>query len=542
MADSMDPLPQSRAWQKLQFHRQSWEPSNLCKLVTADSQRFEHFCLTAAQITVDFSKNYLTQQTWALLAELAAERGVSQAIQKLFAGEYPNINAEQAVLHPLLRNIFPGSGAPIHYSAAEVSLAREQFEKISQRSEMLRAYEWRGPQREIISDVIYIGIGGSSQGPRLGLDALRNYHSSAIRFHFLETYDGSGLTALLSTLSRANTLLVVASKSFATPETMIQANIVRQWLSQNGNRPDQIWAITANQSAALAWGVALENIFLFPPQVGGRFSLWSAVGFPILVMLGRSAFKEFLLGASDMDAHFASAPLARNIPVMLAALSIWYTNFFGATTQAILPYGERFALLVPYLQQLHMESNGKRHDINGNEIAYHTSPIIWGGIGTKSQHSFHQLILQGQHFFPVDFIVAGSDEDDPEQGNCELFANALAQAHVFMAGNKINRTISQDKQKEITGNIPSNFIVMPSVTPRNLGALLALYEHKVFVAGVIWHINSFDQWAVEYGKHCACSVKEILLGATGDQTVFDPSTQGLICYYHQYCAKQVVYE
>ena len=494
----MSELTRSPAWRALAAHQKGIAGTTLAGLFAADPSRRDAFTIESGEILLDYSKHRVDAETMRLLDSLAAQARVPQWIAKMFAGDPINSTEGRAALHVALRS-----------REAAFPPGRDVMPAVREARERMRRFvgEARGGS---ITDVVNIGIGGSDLGPRMLTRALRALSKGGPRLHFVSNIDPADLDATLAELSPETTLFVVASKSFTTAETLANAERARAWLGSAGVSR-HLAAVTANAAGAVALGVPAERVFPLWDWVGGRYSVWSAVGLPVALAAGMDPFEELLEGARAMDEHFRTAPLARNIPVILALLEMWYVNFLGAQTRAVLPYSEDLRDLPAYLQQLEMESNGKRVDRDGNEVDYDTAPVVWGAAGTPSQHSFHQLLHQGTRVVPVDFIVAGRDP--------ALAANALAQAAALAFGDPR----PDAPHKALPGNRPSSVIVLKRLAPRALGELIAMYEHKVFVEGVVWNVNSFDQWGVEHGKALARALLD------GGRTVdLDSSTRALL--------------
>ena len=502
----MSALIRSPAWQALAAHHDRISARTLAALFAADPERAQRFSLEAGPIFLDYSRHRVDAETLRLLVALAEQAQVRRWTEKMFAGDPINATEGRAVLHVALR-------------AANAST------EVRQTRERMRRFvgEVRGDAR--ITDVVNIGIGGSDLGPRMLTRALRTFRTSGPRAHFVSNIDPADLDATLAGLAPATTLFDVASKTFTTAETLANANRARTWLEAGlGKSADlsrHFAAATANVAGAATLGVSAERVFPMWDWVGGRYSVWSAVGLPLALAIGMDGFEELLGGAAEMDAHFRGAPLARNLPVLLALLEIWYVNFFGAQTRAVIPYSEDLRDLPAYLQQLEMESNGKRVDREGNEVDYATAPVVWGASGTNSQHSFHQLLHQGTRLVPVDFVLAR--EAAPSHERAALAANALAQAAALAFGHATPGA----PHKALPGNRPSSVILIERIAPGALGALIAAYEHKVFVEGIVWNLNSFDQWGVEYGKTLARTLAPRLLEG-GDDSYLDSSTRALL--------------
>jgi glucose-6-phosphate isomerase len=504
----MSELIRSPAWQALAAHQKKIAATTLADLFAAEPSRAEAFTIETGELLVDYSKHRVDAETMRLLAGLAAQAQVPQWIAKMFSGDLINNTEARAALHVALRSreaTFP-AGRDV---MAEVRGAREHLRRF--------AGELQGAG--LITDVVNIGIGGSDLGPRMLTRALRAFHRPGPRLHFVSNIDPADLDAALAGLSPATTFFIVASKTFTTAETLENARRARAWLAaalgESAELSRHFAAVTANPAGAAALGVPAERVFPMWDWVGGRYSVWSAVGLPVALAVGMDAFEELLEGARRMDEHFRTEPLGRNLPAVLALLEIWYVNFFGAQTRVVVPYSEDLRDLPAYLQQLEMESNGKRVDRDGREVDYDTAPVVWGAAGTPSQHSFHQLLHQGTRLVPVDFIIAGREPS--------LAANALAQAAALAFGNPQPGA----PYKALPGNRPSSTIVLKHLAPGALGELIAMYEHKVFVEGAIWNVNSFDQWGVEHGKTLARTLAPRLRDG-GQAADLDSSTRGLL--------------
>ena len=517
----MSALVRSPAWQALAAHQKKIAAANLDALFAADPSRAGRFTIEAGGILVDYSKHRADAETMRLLAALASQAQVPQWIARMFAGDPINNTEGRPALHVALRAreaVFP-AGRDV---MAEVRGTRERLRRFAGEAQRGAL---RGASGRAITDVVNIGIGGSDLGPRMLTRALRRFHKPDLRVHFVSNIDPADLDAALTGLAPETTLFIVASKTFTTTETLENAQRAKAWLEAAlGSSADlsrHFAAATANIAGAAALGVPQERVFPLWDWVGGRYSVWSAVGLPVALAAGMDAFEELLEGARSMDEHFRTEPLERNIPVVLALIEIWYVNFLGSQTRAVIPYSEDLRELPAYLQQLEMESNGKRVDRDGREVDYDTAPVVWGASGTPSQHSFHQLLHQGTRLVPVDFVVAG--ESDPSAAQMALAANALAQAAALAFGNPVPGA----PHKALPGNRPSSTVLLRRLAPRELGELIAMYEHKVFVEGVIWNLNSFDQWGVEHGKTLARTLAPRLLGS-GEAADLDSSTRALL--------------
>lgn len=517
------------------------------ELFKKDPERFEKFHLSFENMLVDFSKNRLTQETVDLLISLANECKLDEAIKSMFEGEAINQTENRSVLHIALRN---RSNIPVMVEGQDVmAQVNEVLHQMEQFSDKLLNGIWKGYTGKPITDLVNIGIGGSDLGPLMVTEALRSYHLN-IQPHFVSNVDGTHLAEVLKLVNPETTLFVIASKTFTTQETMTNALSARQWFldksNQQGDVAKHFVAVSTNEAAVKSFGIAPENMFVFWDWVGGRYSLWSAIGLSIACTIGFKNFIELLEGAHAMDKHFQSEAFDKNIPVILALIGIWYTNFFDAASEAILPYDQYMHRFAAYFQQGNMESNGKSIDRNGDPVNYATGPIIWGEPGTNGQHAFYQLIHQGTQLIPCDFIAPIRSHNPMGDHHDKLLSNFFAQTEALMLGKTKAEVMTELKalsmnEKQIQfhtpfrvfeGNKPTNSILIELLTPRALGSLIAMYEHKIFVQGVIWNIFSFDQWGVELGKALA---KKILpeLGAADPVTSHDPSTNGLINHFNR---------
>ncbi len=514
------------AWQALAAHREQAAGLNMRELFREDPGRFHRLSLRRAGLWLDYSKNLINDETLKLLVRLAEEAELPEAIAAMFRGDMINRSEERPALHIALRNM---RGNAIEVDGEDIMpMIQDTLSRMEKFTWRVHSGQWRGMTGKPFRDVVNIGIGGSFLGPKLVSAALRPFWNHAINCHYVANIDGSHITEVLKYLSPETTLFIVASKSFTTPETLSNARAARQWFVQNGGREDQIHkhfvAVTAREERAVEFGVRPKNIFPMWDWVGGRYSLWSAIGLPILLAVGMEHFRMLLRGAHEMDEHFRTAPLTENMPVLMALLGVWYGNFWGATSHAILPYDHYLRGLPAHLQQLDMESNGKSVTHEGEPVDYMTGPIIWGGVGANGQHAYHQLLHQGTHLVPSDFIIPLQTHNPVDHHHALLFANCLSQSQALMHGRteeeayEALRAAGMKKadarrlapHKTIPGNRPSNTIVFRKANPRTVGALIALYEHKVFTQGVIWNVNSFDQWGVELGKELGRTVYERL--------------------------------
>jgi glucose-6-phosphate isomerase len=537
-------LTSSAIWQQLTAHQQQVAQLQLRDLFDSEPNRFNQYSLQVDELLLDYSKNLITDETFPLLLELARQSNLEARRDAMFSGEAINNTEQRSVLHTALRN---DVNKPIVVNGSDVMPdVNAELEKMRAFSEQVRSGQWLGHSGKTITDIVNIGIGGSDLGPVMVSAALKSYHHPDLTMHFVSNVDGSHWTDTLTSLDPERVLIIVASKTFTTQETMTNARSARQWLLEHFEDQAAVArhfvAVSTNAEAVVEFGIAKDNIFGFWDWVGGRYSLWSAVGLPIVLAIGMDNFTELLAGAHSMDEHFRTAPLEKNMPVIMAMLGVWYRNFFNANTQAVLPYSQRLHRFSAYLQQLDMESNGKSVNREGVAVDYATGPIIWGEPGTNGQHAFYQLIHQGTELIPCDFLIAAcSDVGENDPHHAILVANFLAQTEALMTGKTEQQVrgeltaagITGAEQDALTphkvfqGNRPSNSLVFNQLTPHTLGGLIALYEHKVFCQGVVWNVNSFDQWGVELGKQLA-SVILPELEQSGEVGSHDSSTNGLM--------------
>jgi glucose-6-phosphate isomerase len=503
------------------------------ELFASDPARAERFSLQVGDLLLDYSKNRITDETLALLLRLAQQADVAGWRERMFGGEKINNTENRAVLHVALRN---RSNRPVMVDGEDVMpKVNAVIDKMGAFAEQVRSGAWRGYSGERITDVVNIGIGGSDLGPKMVVEALKPFQHPQLRAHFISNVDGAHVLEVLENLNPATTLFIVASKTFTTQETMTNAHRARAWFLAQAKSDQHIAghfvAVSTNREAVTAFGIDPANMFEFWDWVGGRYSLWSAIGLPIVLAVGKERFEELLAGAHAMDEHFRSAPPERNMPLILALLGVWYGNYFGAESQVILPYDHYLRSLPAYLQQADMESNGKSVDRDGRPVDYATGPVIWGATGINGQHAFYQLLHQGTRLVPADFIVTVEPHTGLQAHHDILLANFLAQTEALMRGRSRSETEAQTRQfveqKVFEGNHPSNAILLRRLTPHALGMLIALYEHKIFVQGVIWNLNSYDQWGVELGKQLASRILPELRAA-GDAASHDASTNALI--------------
>jgi len=531
------------AWNALLNHHRDVAPLHMRDLFAADPGRFEKFSLQWQDFLFDFSKNRITEETLPLLLDLAQQAGLGARIEAMFSGQRINVTEDRAVLHVALRN---RGGRPIQVDGVDVMpgvLAVQA--KMRSFSEAVRSGRWLGFTGKAITDVVNVGIGGSDLGPLMACEALKHYAQPGLGVHFVSNVDATHLAETLKRLDPASTLFIIASKTFTTQETLTNAWSARDWLIQSLGSEAAVAhhfvALSTNAEAVRAFGIDTDNMFEFWDWVGGRYSLWSAIGLSIALAVGMDRFEELLEGANAVDEHFRTAPLAENIPVIMALLGVWYDNFFGAETHAVLPYEQYLSRFPAYLQQGDMESNGKRVTLAGEAVNYATGPIIWGEPGTNGQHAFYQLIHQGTRLIPCDFIAGACSLNPVGQHQPILLSNFFAQTEALMKGKTEAEARQELEQaglsaekvekllphKVFPGNRPTNSILYHRLTPRTLGSLIAFYEHKIFVQGVIWNVNSFDQWGVELGKQLAKTILPELEGADVVSS-HDASTNGLI--------------
>ena len=529
------------AWSALQAHHQQISNLHLRDLFDRESDRFDRFSLQFNELLLDYSKNRVTDETLGLLTSLATECHLDDAIRKMFSGEKINTTEQRAVLHVALRN---RSNTPVMEDGEDVMPGVNRvLEQMQNFTEAVHNGALKGFTGKVYTDIVNIGIGGSDLGPHMVTTALRPYWKEGMHAHFVSNVDGSDMMETLNKLNPETTLFIIASKTFTTRETMTNAHTARQWfLDHCSNNEEAIKhhfvAVSTNTTAVKAFGIDTSNMFEFWDWVGGRYSLWSAIGLPIALTIGMENFKQLLNGAHEMDLHFRDTPFDKNLPVLMALIGIWYRNFFAATSHVILPYDHTLRLLPAYLQQADMESNGKRVTIAGENLDYDSGPVIWGQPGTNGQHAFYQLIHQGTQMIPADFIIPLESHNPIGEHHTILLANCLAQTEALMKG-KTAVEVARDTpdslvaHKVFPGNKPTNTILIDKLTPQSLGSLVALYEHKIFVQGVIWGINSFDQWGVELGKQLA-GVIEKELESDAPAGKHDNSTTGLIDYCRQH--------
>lgn len=536
------------SWKALEAHFSNMRDQHMRDWFTEDPSRFEKFSTSFNNILLDYSKNRITSETLDLLLNLAKEADLPAWIEKMFSGEAINFTENRAVLHTALRN---RSDRPIHVNGSDVMPeVNRVLAHMKEFSDAVRNGSWKGFTGKPITSIVNIGIGGSDLGPVMVTEALKPYAADHLDIHFVSNVDGTHIAETLKSCDPETTLFLIASKTFTTQETMTNAHSAKEWFLKTAGDSSHVAkhfvALSTNTEAVAAFGIDPENMFVFWDWVGGRYSLWSAIGLSIALYIGFENFEELLTGAHEMDEHFRTAELSENIPVILALLGIWYNNFFDAETHAILPYDQYMHRFSAYFQQGDMESNGKTITREGETTAYSTGPVIWGEPGTNGQHAFYQLIHQGKKLIPCDFLAPIHSQNPIGTHHPILLSNFFAQTEALMTGKTAEDVRSELKNsgkseteiealvphKVFTGNRPTNSIFFQKLTPKTLGSLIAMYEHKIFAQGIIWNINSFDQWGVELGKQLA---KAILpeLDTPDPITSHDSSTNGLINYYKE---------
>ncbi len=537
---------QTQAYEYLSNHLVDMADMHMKELFVNDSERFQKFSLLFNDIFLDYSKNRINEKTMALLMQLAKECDLENAINSMFNGEKINETENRAVLHTALRN---RSNTKVLFEGKDVMPdVNAVLAKMKKFSEAIISGSWKGYTGKAITDVVNIGIGGSDLGPVMVTEGLKSYKNH-LQMHFVSNVDGTHIVETFKKVNPETTLFLVASKTFTTQETMTNALSARDWFLKSGAADTDVAkhfaALSTNTEGVSKFGIDTENMFEFWDWVGGRYSLWSAIGLPIALSLGFDNFEELLAGAHEMDNHFKTAEFEQNIPVILALIGIWHNNFFEAETEAILPYDQYMHRFAAYFQQGDMESNGKHVDRNGDEVNYQTGPVIWGEPGTNGQHAFYQLIHQGTKLIPCDFIAPAKSHNPLGEHHKMLLSNFFAQTEALMNGKDEEEVLgemrdnSQEERDKIApfkvfeGNRPTNSILVKLITPRTLGSLIAMYEHKIFVQGIIWNIFSFDQWGVELGKQLAGKILPELQ-ENNEVNSHDSSTNGLINLYKEW--------
>ncbi|MEP7257534.1 MAG: glucose-6-phosphate isomerase [Flavitalea sp.] len=544
MLPSIQP-DQTKAWALLTAHYQQAKTWHLRNLFSADTERFNKFFITEGDILVDYSKNIINAETLSLLQDLAKECGVPEAIEDMFTGKKINQTEGREVLHTALRNF---SGNPVFINEKDIM---PQVHSVNAHMKTfcakIHSGEWKGYTGKKIKYIVNIGIGGSDLGPFMVTEALKPYWIPGIETYFVSNVDGTHITETLKKVNAEETLFLVASKTFTTQETMTNAHTARNWFLQFGAEADiakHFAALSTNEQDVVKFGIDKNNMFVFWDWVGGRYSLWSAIGLSIALTIGYENFETLLKGAHSMDQHFRNTSFDKNIPVILALIGLWYTDFFGSQTEAILPYDQYLHRFAAYFQQGNMESNGKSVGRNGKPVTYATGPVIWGEPGTNGQHAFYQLIHQGTILIPCDFLAPANSHNVTGDHHIKLLSNFFAQTEALMNGKTVEEVKAEMEKsgkkgesdqfaipyKVFSGNRPTNSILIKEITPFTLGQLIAMYEHKIFVQGIIWNIFSFDQWGVELGKQLA---NKILPELPGKERIsgHDSSTNGLINEY-----------
>lgn len=539
-------LTQSTTWQALSAHSQ--DIPHMRELFAADPARFTKMSLSSCGLFLDYSKNRATPETLNLLFALAQEAKLDAKIKAMFAGDIINTTEKRAVLHTALRST--ADQCIIAEGQDIVPEVQQTLNKMQQFVTSVTSGQWKGYTGKAITDIVSIGIGGSFLGPKIVSQALRPYWITGLNCHFVANVDGTSISEKLKLLDPETTLFIMSSKSFGTQETLTNTLTAKAWfLAKGGSQSDvakHFAAVTSNVAKATDFGIDAANIFPMWDWVGGRYSLWSAIGLPIALLIGMDNFRVLLKGAQQMDAHFATAPLTENMPVIMGMLSLWYGNFFNAQSHVVLTYDHYLRGLPAYFQQLDMESNGKSVTLNGTHVDYSTGPVIWGGEGTNGQHAYHQLLHQGTALIPADFIMPLQSHNPIGEHHDQLASNCFGQTQALMQGRTLDEALAElsksnlsdeeklliAKHKVMPGNKPSNTLLMDKLTPETLGALIALYEHRTFVQGAIWDINSFDQWGVELGKTLGNDVLT-RIGADQEATALDASSNGLINLYRR---------
>ncbi|MEO1957122.1 MAG: glucose-6-phosphate isomerase [Methylophilaceae bacterium] len=540
-------LTEHPSWELLCKHQKIIATLHMRQLFESDPKRFDKFSLKLDDLLLDYSKHRVTEETLSLLFQISREAKIEEWRDRMFSGEKINITEDRAVLHTALRN---RSNTPVYVDGHDVMPdVNAVLAKMRTFSDKVRSGEWKGYSGKQITDIVNIGIGGSDLGPVMVCDALKPYARPDLNVHFVSNIDGAHLSRALEKCNAETTLFIIASKTFTTQETMTNARSARTWflerVKDSAHVAKHFVALSTNAKAVTDFGIDGANMFEFWDWVGGRYSLWSAIGLSIALYVGMDSFEELLAGGHEMDNHFKTAPLEQNMPVIMALLGIWYNNFFHADSQVILPYDQSMARFPAYMQQADMESNGKFMCRNGKRVHYKTGPVIWGEAGTNGQHAFYQLIHQGTPTVPADFLMpihshyaVGTDSNEHHK---ILLANFLAQTQALMLGKTKEEARAELEQQGLSGDVlekllphkifegdrPTSSILFDKLTPHSLGKLIALYEHKIFVQGIIWDINSYDQWGVEYGKQIASQILPQLT-SHDEVTNYDSSTNGLI--------------
>lgn len=541
-------LTQFHSYKTLEAHFEKIKHLHMRRLFSVDPSRVNVLSVEHEGLLLDFSKNRITHETIPLLCNLARESKLEEWREKMFSGAKINNTEGRAVLHTALRNV---SNTPVLVEGKDVMpMVNATVDKMEAFSDKVRSGDWRGYTNKVITDVINIGIGGSDLGPKMVYQALKPYRHNRLKVHFVSNVDGAHIDATLEGLNPETCLFVISSKTFTTQETITNAHIAREWFlgsaHDEGHISKHFVAVSTNKSSVAQFGIDPENMFEFWDWVGGRYSLWSAIGLSVVLAIGMDNFKSMLKGAHSMDNHFREAPFEENMPVLMAMIGVWYNNFFGAESHGVMPYDDYLRSLPLYLEQADMESNGKSVDRDGRRVDYATGPIIWGTSGINGQHAFYQSLHQGTKLIPADFIISMLTHSKHQEQHNIMFSNALAQTEALMRGRNLDETYADimASNKDLAsieerihhmvfeGNHPTNTILLRKLTPRSLGMLIALYEHKIFVQGIVWNLNSFDQWGVELGKQLAKRILEDI-EATTPSGGHDSSTNTMIEYYRE---------
>ena len=551
MSQGSVPLTSRPEWQALKTHQAELESTHMRELFSGDPDRASRFFIRGGGLSLDYSRNRMTDDTLAKLMALARVCGVPERIEAMFRGDHINVTEKRPALHIALRDT---SGVSIHVDGTDIAPeVKRTLNRMEQFVDDVLGKRWQGHTDKAFTDVVSIGIGGSFLGPKLVSEALRPYWHGQLKSHYVANIDGTQMAEVLRRVNPETTLFLIQSKSFRTQETLENSKVARDWFLDNGGSEDQIAkhfvAVTANTPEAVNFGISEDNIFPMWDWVGGRYSLWSAIGLPVALTIGMENFHALLSGANAMDQHFHTAPLEQNLPVVMAMLGVWYNNFWGAETYTILPYDHYLRSLPAHLQQLDMESNGKSVTQSGEPLTYQSGPVIWGGVGANGQHAFHQLLHQGTRLIPADFIIPLETHNPVASHHVTLFANCLSQSRALMSGKTLDQAKAELKaegmsgedidklapHKVIPGNKPSNTLLIDKSTPETVGALIALYEHRTFVQGIIWDVDSFDQWGVELGKQMGKGILDRLTGVTAEgNEAIDSSTASLIQLYRSH--------
>ena len=540
-------LTSSSEWKELANLKERLQTRPMRGLFADDPERARRYFIDGAGLSLDFSRNRLTDDVLEALMALARHCKLEERRAALLCGEKVNVTEDRPALHTALRN--PGTDTIAVDGQDVVAEVTATLARMDTFVHEVRNQSRTGYTGKAFTDVVSIGIGGSFLGPKLVTEALQPYRTPGLRCHYVANIDGTEICEALKRLNPETTLFLVQSKSFGTRETLENSKVARDWFMERSNNEQAVashfMAVTANKAAAQDFGIDPENVFPMWDWVGGRYSLWSAIGLPVALTIGMDNFRALLAGAHAMDTHFRDAPLEKNLPVVMAMLGIWYSNFWGAETHAILPYDHYLRSLPDHLQQLDMESSGKRVNQQGKTLDYHSGPVIWGGVGANGQHAYHQLIHQGTRLIPADFIIPLQTHNPVATHHADLFANCLGQSRAMMTGKTLEEAKAElaasgmaetdierlAPHKVIPGNQPSNTLMMNKVTPETVGALIALYEHRTFVQGVIWDVDSFDQWGVELGKKLGENILPRLLESNTSSETSDSATDNLIAFF-----------